>query len=172
MSTSTIINVISEHTCDKCVQTPVLISKRIVPTCIELRLRTTCYRTVFQTWTIGGFACTITIFIKNVVLRASIYSSCILICIESTNRFALHNSLCPTICRNTSYHWVSLGEISSMECLILHLIDSILVMREVEGSTPHEILGTNRHRIQCKLNTLIGHLTHIGIHPTIYVLSC
>ena len=57
-----------------------------------------------------------------------------------------------------------------MELVVLHLVDSILVVRQVDGGVPGEVLGLHRNSIQCKLDTLVGHLTHIGIHPTIHIL--
>ena len=57
-----------------------------------------------------------------------------------------------------------------MELVILHLVDSVLVVRQIDGGVPCEVLGLYRNSIQCKLDTLIGHLTYISIHPSVYIL--
>ena len=79
MSTWTIVNIMAEYASDEGIQVPVLVGQAVVPTSIELRLCTTSNSTVLQTRIVGCLASLISILIKYIVLRTSVYSTCILI---------------------------------------------------------------------------------------------
>ena len=170
MSTSTIVYIVTEDTGNEEIQAQVLVGEGVVPTSVELRLCASSDSTVLQSRVVGGLTSTVAVLVEYIVLRTSVHGTCILIGVECTESLALHDALGPAVSRDTCHHRVTSCEIGGMELFVLHLVDSILVVSQVDAGHPVEILRADGIDVQSQLDTLVGHLTDIGIHLTINIL--
>ena len=171
MSTQTIVSLLTEHTCQEERRTPILVTKSIIPTQIQLWLCTTCDGTILVLWICCGSTCTLTSFC--IMLIVSGLTICIitskLIGIESTQRLPFHNLLCPTISRNTCYTRITLCNCSRFILLISQAVHLVLVMRKIEGCLPCKVFILYRNGIDRKFYSIIGNLTHICRYRSVWI---
>ena len=89
----------------------------------------------------------------------------VLVCPEGAEGLALHDSLCVGIRRDTADVGVTLVYVVHAVGGVRQLVDGVLVVRQVEGGLPLEVLGLHGHGVDGELDTAVGDVAHVGADP-------
>ena len=178
-------NLVAHDTLEEGCQAPVAVVQRVVPSVDELRLCVAHLRLV-AVLRVGSYPLAVGILVSvglndhvaalvgslvrldvvdeedgvAVAVVASVLESP-----ERAERFTLHDALRVAPRRETADVGVALVDIVDAEGSVRQLVHLVVVVRQVDGCLPLEVVGLHGDGVQRELYALVGDVAHVGANP-------